>query len=186
MKVAIFSSKSYDKQFLNEANKRYGHQLIFFESQLNSATCKLAEKIPAVCVFVNDYLDREAIVNLAAQGTKLIALRCAGYNNVDLTAAKELGLTVVRVPAYSPHGVAEHAITLMLALNRKICRAYNRIHDGNFSIEGLLGFEMYGKTFGVMGTGKIGLMVARILQGFGCKVIAYDIYQNPECKVCSE
>jgi len=182
MRVAVFSSKSYDKQFLNEANKKYVHDLVYFEPHLNSITGKLAADFPAVCVFVNDFLDRQTIKSLSIQGVKLIALRCAGFNNVDLPAAKEFGLTVVRVPAYSPHGVAEHAVTLILALNRRICRAYNRIHDGNFSIDGLLGFELYGKTFGVMGTGKIGFILARIMQGFGCRILAYDVRINPECQ----
>jgi len=182
MKIAVFSSKSYDRQFLSEANKKYGHELVFFEPHLNSQTGQLAANFQTVCVFVNDILDRETLTSVAAQGVKLIALRCAGFNNVDLAAAKEFGLTVVRVPAYSPHGVAEHAVTLMLALNRKICRAYNRIHDGNFSIEGLLGFELFGKTFGVMGTGKIGFILSRIMQGFGCEILAYDVRVNPDCQ----
>jgi len=181
MKIAVFSSKAYDKSFLTEANKKYKHELVFFEPHLNALTAKLAAEFPGVCVFVNDLLNREVVSNLSRQGAKLIALRCAGYNNVDLPAAKELGLTVVRVPAYSPYGVAEHAVTLILALNRKICRAYNRIRDSNFSIEGLLGFEIHGKTFGVMGTGKIGTILSRIMQGFGCKVLAYDAQVNTEC-----
>ena len=182
MKIAVFSSKAYDHKFLKEANRKYGHELVFLEPHLNKLTTKLAVDFPAVCVFVNDILDRETISSLSFQGTKLIALRCAGFNNVDLMAAKEFNLTVVRVPAYSPHGVAEHAITLLLALNRKITRANNRVHDGNFSIDGLLGFELHGKTIGIMGTGKIGAIMCRIMQGFGCRVIAYDVRINPECK----
>jgi len=182
MKIAVFSSKSYDKQFLNLANKKYGHELVYFEPQLNKDTAKLAAGFSAVCVFVNDIINKETIANLASSGTRLIALRCAGFNNVDLYATMEKGLTVVRVPAYSPHGVAEHAMTLIMALNRKICRANSRVHDGNFSIEGLLGFELAGKVFGVMGTGKIGSILARIMHGFGCKVLAYDIRKNPDCE----
>ncbi len=182
MKVAIFSSKKYDKEFLNKENQKYSFQLSFFEPQLNITTTKLAEGFDVVCVFVNDVLNKEVLSELSRLGVKLIALRCAGFNNVDVATAKELGLTVVRVPAYSPHGVAEHAVTLIMALNRKICRAYNRIHDGNFSIEGLLGFEVHGKTVGVMGTGKIGFNFCRIMTGFGCKVIAFDAYQNNDCK----
>ena len=138
MKVAVFNTKSYDREFLKEANKQHGHNFVFFEVHLNEHTCKLAFGFDAVCAFVNDHLDRNILSLLAAQGVRLIALRCAGFNNVDLIAAQELGLTVARVPAYSPHGVAEHAVALMLALNRKIYQALYRIRDGNFSLEGLL------------------------------------------------
>ena len=182
MKVAVFNTKSYDRQFLEEANQSYRHELKFFDIQLNFETCKLAFGFEAVCGFVNDHFNREVLTQLAAHGTKLIALRCAGFNNVDLAAAKQLNLTVIRVPAYSPYGVAEHAMALILALNRKIYRAYNRIRDGNFSLEGLLGFEIYGKTVGILGTGRIGYAMARILQGFGTKVLAYDVIRNPECE----
>ncbi|MDE2027968.1 MAG: 2-hydroxyacid dehydrogenase [Candidatus Omnitrophica bacterium] len=182
MKVAVFSTKSYDKEFLTEANKgRY--ELVFFETHLSAATARLANGFDAVCVFVNDDLDREVIASLSKNGVKLIALRCAGFNNVDLNQAKAAGIPVARVPAYSPHGVAEHAVALILALNRRICRAYNRVREGNFSIEGLLGFELYGKTVGMMGTGKIGAIFAGIMKnGFGCKVLAYDVHVNPECE----
>ena len=182
MKVAVFNTKSYDRQFLEEANQSYRHELKFFDIPLNFETCKLAFGFEAVCGFVNDHFNREVLTQLAAHGTKLIALRCAGFNNVDLAAAKQLNLTVIRVPAYSPYGVAEHAMALILALNRKIYRAYNRIRDGNFSLEGLLGFEIYGKTVGILGTGRIGYAMARILQGFGTKVLAYDVIRNPECE----
>ncbi len=182
MKVAVFSCKSYDKEFLNEANEKYGHELVFLEAHLNIVTARLANGFDAVCVFVNDDLNKEVIIALAKYGIKLIALRCSGFNNVDLSQAKKSGIVVVRVPAYSPHGVAEHAVALILALNRRICRAYNRVHDGNFSIEGLLGFELYGKTVGVMGTGKIGAIFAGIMQGFGCRVLAYDVQINPKCR----
>lgn len=138
MRVAVFSTKSYDRQFLNEANKKHNHELIFFEPHLSPTTCKLAFGFEAVCVFVNDQLNKEILTSLTQHGTKLIALRCAGFNNVDVPLADDLKMTVVRVPAYSAHGVAEHAVTLILTLNRKVCRAYNRIHDGNFSLEGLL------------------------------------------------
>ena len=181
MKAAVFNTKPYDKQFLTAANKRFGHDLTFFDVHLNQDTCKLAFGFDAVCVFVNDHLDLKTLKMLANNGVRLIALRCAGFNNVDLKAAFELNLTIVRVPSYSPHGVAEHTVALILALNRKIHKAYNRIHDGNFSLDGLLGFEIYGRTIGIIGTGKIGAIVARIMTGFGAKVLAYDTVKNNEC-----
>lgn len=182
MKVAVFSTKSYDERFLHEANSRHGHEFKFFDIHLSVETCQLAFGFEAVCGFVNDDLGRGVLELLSKNGTRLIALRCAGFNNVDLSAAKEFGLTVVRVPAYSPYGVAEHAVMLILALNRKICRAYNRIHDGNFSLEGLLGFEVHTKTVGILGTGRIGASMCRIMSGFGAKVLAYDPFKNPECE----
>jgi len=181
MKAAIFNAKPYDRQFLGLANKEAGHDLVFFEFHLNRETCKLAFGFEAVCVFVNDCLDKEILTLLANNGVRLIALRCAGFNNVDLKAATDLKLTVVRVPAYAPHGVAEHAIALMLDLDRKIHKAYNRVHDGNFSLDGLLGFEIYRRTVGIIGTGKIGAIVARIMMGFGAKVLAHDSVKDDDC-----
>ncbi|MEM7758815.1 MAG: 2-hydroxyacid dehydrogenase [Cyanobacteria bacterium P01_A01_bin.40] len=180
MKVAVFSAKPYDKQFLAQINQKYGHQLNFFDPSLNSQTVTLAQGCEAICVFVNDLVDRQIIETLAHQGIKLIALRCAGYNNVDLDAAEELGVTVVRVPAYSPYAVAEHAIALMLTLNRKLHRAYNRVREGNFALNGLLGFDLHGRTVGIVGTGKIGQITGKILHGFGCRILAYDLYPNQE------
>lgn len=180
MKVAVFSTKPYDEHFLREANKQFGHDLIFFEARLNINAYALANEFPAICAFVNDDLDAGVLIRLARQGVKLIALRSAGFNNVDLTAAEELGLTVVRVPAYSPYAVAEHTIGLMLALNRKIHRAYNRVRDGNFNLEGFVGFDLRNRKVGVIGTGKIGQVVMQILQGFGCQLLPYDLYPNPE------
>ncbi|MDE2214315.1 MAG: 2-hydroxyacid dehydrogenase [Candidatus Omnitrophica bacterium] len=182
MKIAVFSAKPYDKEFLDQADRGRRHELVFFETHLNAATVRLANGFDVVCVFVNDDLSREVILGLSKNGVKLIALRCAGFNNVDLSQAKASGIVVARVPAYAPHGVAEHAVGLILALNRKICRAYNRVRDGNFSIDGLLGFELYGKTVGVMGTGKIGAIFAGIMKGFGCRILAYDVHVNPECE----
>ena len=182
MQTAVFSAQRYDREFLSEANKAFNFELAFFDTHLNAVTAKLAFNFEAVCVFVNDDLGRETLKQLSEHGTKLIVLRCAGFNNVDLAAAKEFGMTTARVPAYSPHGVAEHAVALMLALNRKLTTAHNRIREGNFSLEGLLGFEIYGKTAGVAGTGKIGKNVARILQGFGCRVLAFDPYPDEECR----
>ncbi len=179
MNVAIFSSKPYDKVFFQEANKTYGHSLMFFDPPLNTATATLAMGFEAVCVFVNDHLDQKTLESLSTLGVKLIALRCAGYNNIDLPTAAKHNITVARVPAYSPHGVAEHAVALILALNRRICRANTRVHDGNFALDGLLGFELNGKTVGIMGTGKIGQIFAGIMKGFGCNVLAFDARINP-------
>jgi len=179
VKVAIFSSKTYDQQFLNAANT--DHELIFFEPRLTAATAPLAKGFPAVCVFINDRLDAETLKTLVTQGTQLIALRSAGFNNVDLKAAADLGLTVVRVPAYSPYSVAEHAVGLILMLNRKLYRAYNRVRDDNFSLEGLLGFDLHDCPVGIVGTGQIGQCFAQIMKGFGCQLFAYDPYPNPDC-----
>jgi D-lactate dehydrogenase len=150
MKVAVFSAKPYDRQFLAQVNQKYGHQLRFFDPSLDAQTASLASGFEAVCVFVNDRLDRQTIEILSNQGVKLIALRCAGYNNVDLDAAEEFGLAVVRVPAYSPYAVAEHAIALILTLNRQIHRAYYRVREGNFALNGLLGFDLHGRTVGII------------------------------------
>ena len=179
MKVAVFSAKPYDKLFLTQANQKYNCKLTFFSPSLNLETVNLAQGFDAVCVFVNDRLDR-SIIQILDREIKLIALRCAGYNNVDVAAAKEHGITIVRVPAYSPHAVAEHAIALMLTLNRKIHRAYNRVREGNFALNGLLGFDLHNRTVGIIGTGKIGRIAGQILHGFGCRLLAYDLYPNRE------
>ncbi|WP_017324391.1 2-hydroxyacid dehydrogenase [Synechococcus sp. PCC 7336] len=180
MKVAIFSSKKYERPFLNSANEQHSHELVFLEPRLTPTTSALAAGFPAVCVFINDDLGRDTLEAIAAGGTRLVALRCAGFNNVDLEAASELGLTVVRVPAYSPYAVAEHAVGLILMLNRKLSRAYNRVRDDNFSLEGLLGFDLHGSTVGIVGTGKIGLCFAHIMNGFGCHLLACDPHENSE------
>lgn len=187
MQIAFFSTKPYDRRFFEAANQDAGktdagHELRFFEPRLTPETARLADGYEGVCVFVNDTLDADVLEQLASQGTKLIALRCAGYNNVDLDAAKRLGLTVARVPVYSPYAVAEHTAALILALNRKIHRAYNRVRESNFAIDGLLGFDLNGKTVGLIGTGRIGEIMAKIATGFGCKVIAYDLKPNPACE----
>ena len=183
MRIAVFSSKPYDQETLLAANVAHNHKLDFFEAALNVHTCSLAEEADALCVFVNDQVDAKLLRCVAGRGVKIIALRCAGFNNVDLNTAKGLGITVVRVPAYSPYAVAEHAVAMMLTLNRKIHRAYNRVREGNFSLNGLLGFDMHGKTVGIIGTGRIGAVLAKILVGFGCTVLAEDLYQNPDCLV---
>jgi D-lactate dehydrogenase len=182
MKVAVFSTKPYDQRFLEAANSAHRHDLVFFESRLTPKTSALAASFPAVCVFVNDQLNATVLTELFRAGTRLIALRSAGFNNLDLVTADELKLTVLRVPAYSPYAVAEHAVALILALNRKTHRSFNRIREGNFSLEGLLGFDLHGTTVGIIGTGRIGTVFARIMRGFGCHVLAFDLYRNPECE----
>jgi D-lactate dehydrogenase len=176
MTISFFSTQSYDKEFFNRFNSQ--HEMRYFEAPLNEQTAKLAHGSQAVCVFVNDKITEGVVQQLVDNGVILIALRCAGYNNVDLIAAKAKGLTIVRVPAYSPHAVAEHAVALMLTLNRKTHKAYNRVREGNFSLDRLTGFDLYGKTVGVIGTGRIGATFCRILLGFGCKVIAFDLFEN--------
>jgi len=181
MRIAVFNTKPYDQQFLCTANTKYHHELVFFEPHLSAKTAKLAEGFRTVCVFINDILDAETLQMLRAGGTELIATRSAGFNHIDLQSAQKLGLKVVRVPAYSPYAVAEHTIGLILCLNRKIHRAYNRVREANFSLEGLLGFDLHGCTVGIVGTGKIGSLVAKILHGFGCHLLGYDLYHNPDC-----
>jgi D-lactate dehydrogenase len=181
LQIAIFSTKPYDRHFLDAANEGAGHKLSYFEVRLSPETSNLAVGSDAVCAFVNDIIDEQVLGLLASYGVKLVALRSAGFNNVDLEAARKLGISVARVPAYSPHAVAEHTLALILTLNRKTHRAYNRVREGNFSLEGLLGFDLAGKTAGVVGTGKIGEVVSKILLGFGCRVIASDVQENPIC-----
>ena len=173
MKIAFFSTKSYDREFFDHYVTT--HEIIYFEARLNKLTATLAAGCNAVCVFVNDKLSRNTIIELKKTGIVLIALRSAGFNNVDLAAAKEYGIPVVRVPAYSPYAVAEHAVALMLTLNRKTHKAYNRVREGNFSLERLTGFDLHGKTVGVIGTGKIGQIFCDIMMGFGCNVLAFDM-----------
>ncbi|MCH7860136.1 2-hydroxyacid dehydrogenase [Sphingomonas sp. NPDC092331] len=180
MRIAVFNTKPYDRRFLAEANAPYGHDLHFLEPRLEPATAALAAGHQAACVFVNDTVDAEVLETLAGQGTKLVALRCAGFNNVDLAAAARLGIAVVRVPAYSPHAVAEFTIGMMLAVDRKIPRAWARVRENNFALDGLIGRNLHGRTVGVIGTGKIGALVARSLRaGFGCEVLASDLYPDP-------
>lgn len=180
MKVAVFSTKPYDERYLRRANEPHGHDLTFFEPRLVKDTASLAAGHDAVCAFVNDQVSADVLRTLHEHGIVLVALRSAGFNNVDLEVAEELDITVARVPAYSPHAVAEHALALVLGLNRKLYRAYNRVREGNFSLDGLLGFDLHGKTVGVVGTGKIGGIFARIMFGLGCDVLAYDPYPDDE------
>ncbi|WP_372994355.1 2-hydroxyacid dehydrogenase [Marinobacter sp.] len=181
MKVAVFSTKPYDEKFFQQANqKAHPHELVFLEARLNHATAALAHGFEAVCVFVNDQVDATVLEKLSEGGTRVVALRCAGFNNVDLKAAQRLGVDVVRVPAYSPYAVAEHTVALIMTLNRQIHRAYHRVRDGNFALDGLLGFDLHGRTVGVVGTGQIGVEVVRIMRGFGCNVLCYDLHPNRE------
>src|SRR5436190_12190240 len=181
MKIAFFSTKSYDREFFDKYVS--AHEIIYFEAPLNEQTANLATGCNAVCVFVNDKLNAGIISELKKAGVQLITLRCAGFNNVDLTAAKANDIKVVRVPAYSPHAVAEHAVALILTLNRKTHKAYNRVREGNFSLERLTGFDLYGKTIGVIGTGKIGESFCDIMLGFGCRVMAFDLIENKQLAV---
>jgi D-lactate dehydrogenase len=179
MQIAVFDSHQFDQAALEKSNQRRAHELAFFKPTLSRQTVSLAKGFPAVCIFVHDLLDEPTLSALKEGGTQLVALRCAGFNNVDLKAAGRLGVRVVRVPEYSPYAVAEHAISLLMALNRKLPRAYNRVRDGNFSLDGLVGFDLHGKTVGVIGTGKIGASFARIAQGFGCRVLGFDVKPDP-------
>ena len=181
MRVTVFSTKPYDRLFLDRGT-RHGLDLQYCEARLSLETVALAEGSGAICPFVNDNLSQPVLERLAAYGVKLIALRSAGFNHVDLVAAERLGLTVARVPAYSPHAVAEHTMAIILSLNRKIHRAYNRVREGNFALDGLLGFDLNGKTMGIIGTGKIGAVLARIAAGFGCRLLGHDLKPNPDCE----
>ncbi len=180
MRVLLFSSQHYDQESFDSAAAGTGLELHYQPARLTLDTAALACGYEVVCAFINDELDAPVLERLAAGGTRLIALRSAGYNHVDLAAAQRLGLAVVRVPAYSPHAVAEHAVALILALNRRLHRAYNRTREGDFTLHGLTGFDLHGKTVGVVGTGQIGVAFARIMAGFGCQLLAYDPYPNPE------
>jgi D-lactate dehydrogenase len=184
MIISFFSTQSYDKTFFDRHNKN--NEIRYFDVSLTEQTAALAKGSQAVCVFVNDKITEGVIQQLSKMGIQLIVLRCAGYNNVNLEAAKQHGLTLVRVPAYSPHAVAEHAVALILTLNRKTHKAYNRVREGNFSLDRLTGFDLYGKTVGVVGTGKIGETFCRIMLGFGCKVLAYDVVENKALKAVDE
>jgi D-lactate dehydrogenase len=181
MRIAVFSTKPYNRAFFDQAAAARGHELHYLEPRLTVETARLAEGFPTVCAFANDQLDRAVFERLAAGGTRLVALGCAGFNNVDLCAADDLRIEVVRVPAYSPHSVAEFTVGLILCLNRRIHRAYARTRDNNFALDGLLGFDMHGRTVGVIGTGAIGAIVARIMRlGFACEVLAADLNPKPE------
>ncbi len=182
MKVTFFSTQSYDKTFFEEHNKDFRFSLEFFDVTLNDKSVNLIQNSDAICVFVNDKVTKSVVEGISDKGVKIIALRCAGFNNVDLIAAKEKNISVVRVPAYSPHAVAEHALAMIMTLNRKTHKAYNRVRDQNFSLAGLMGFDLFGKTIGVVGTGNIGKVFCKIMLGFGCRVVAYDVKEDPTLK----
>ena len=182
MKTALFSTKSYDREYFNRFNDGHRHNISYFEESLNANTTELTRGFGAVCVFVNDKVDRETIHKLSENGVKLIVLRCAGFNNIDLSSAAEKGIKILRVPAYSPQAVAEHAVALIMTLNRKTHKAYNRIREGNFSLERLTGFNLFNKTVGVFGTGKIGIAFCEIMLGFGCNVLAHDLQESETLK----
>ena len=180
MRTILFSCQTYDRDSFSAAQQPDGIELHFQPARLSLETAAIAHDYDVVCAFINDDLSAPVLERLAAGGTRLIALRSAGFNHIDLPAAKRLGLSVVRVPAYSPHAVAEHAVALILALNRHLHRAYNRTRDGDFTLHGLTGFDLVGKTVGVVGTGQIGATFAKIMAGFGCKLLCFDPYSNPE------
>lgn len=184
MDVAVFSTRGYDREFLDLANAaaQRPHVLRYFEASLSEQTVALAGGSDAICAFVNDRLDRNVLAALRAQGTRLVALRSAGFNHVDLEAAEALGIAVARVPAYSPEAIAEHTVALILSLNRKLHRAYVRVREGNFALDGLLGFNLGTRTVGIVGTGRIGAVVARILRGFGCQLLAFDPAPDEELR----
>jgi len=182
LKIAVFSTKRYDREMLSRANAAHGHELAFFEPRLLPETAALAAGFPVICPFVNDEISREVLTLLAPDGLRLVTLRSAGFNHVDLDAAAEFGITVARVPAYSPYAVAEHAVGLILTLNRQFHRAYARVREGNFALDGLLGFDLHGRTVGIVGTGRIGTIFARIMAGFGCRLLGVDPSPHDEAR----
>lgn len=180
MKIAIFDAHAFERPYFLRANQDLGYELVFFETRLTEQSAPLTAGFDVACSFANDRISREAVKTLKAGGVRLVALRSAGFNQVDLTAARDFHLPVVRVPEYSPYAVAEHAVGLILALNRKISRAHNRVREWNFSLDGLVGFDLHGKTVGIIGAGRIGSVMCRIMTGFGCRVFVYDRAPNPE------
>lgn len=183
MKITFFSAKKYDKEFFNRQNTTFGFDIEYYETHLGPHIINAVEETDAVCVFVNDCVNAQVIEELARKKVKVIALRCAGFNNVDLESAKAMGIKVCRVPAYSPQAVAEHAVAMILTLNRKTHKAYNRVREQNFSLDGLLGFDIHRKTVGVVGTGNIGKAFCKIMLGFGCNVIAFDVVPDHELEI---
>lgn len=181
-RIAVFDAHAFERGPLALANEPHGHELVHFEARLCAETAGLARGCPVACSFANDRVDAAALAVLAECGVRLVALRSAGFNHVDLEAAARLGIRVARVPAYSPYAVAEHAVALLLSLNRKLHRAHARVRELNFSLDGLVGFDLHGKTVGVIGTGRIGAAFCRIMKGFGCEVLAYDLHPDPELR----
>lgn len=185
MKIAFFDAHEFEKKLFTQLGSKNNLNFSFFETRLSVKTIGLAYGHDAICVFTNDKVCREVLETIKEYGIGIVALRCAGFNNVDIKAAKELGISVVRVPEYSPYAIAEHSVALLQTLNRKIHRAHNRVREGNFRLDGLMGFDLYGKTVGVIGTGKIGQKFVNIMNGFGCKVIAYDKIENEDINYVS-
>ena len=175
MTIIVFSARQYDRDYFTRANEGYQFDIVFDTSRLSATTVQQVPPGAVVCVFVNDVLDREVLTRLADVDVRLIALRCAGSDNVDKAVARELGITIINVPAYSPHAVAEHALCLMLAMNRKVCQASSRIRQGDFSLDGLIGFDFHGRSIGIIGTGRIGSVLARTVKAMGMSVMAYDV-----------
>jgi D-lactate dehydrogenase len=182
VRVAVFSTKPYDRRYLGAAAEGSGHALDFFEARLGADVAPLAAGYPAICAFVHDELGADVLRILAQGGTRLVALRAAGFNNVDLADAHELGIKVARVPAYSPYAVAEHSVALILGLVRRTHRAFNRVREGNFALDGLLGYDLHGRCVGIVGSGRIGAVFARIMAGFGCRLLASDPYPSDEVR----
>lgn len=178
MKIAVFSTKSYDREYFDKYNRDYNFKFSYFETSLNTDTARLTDGFDAVCVFVNDNVNKSTLKVLSNNGIGLIALRCAGFNNVDIESSKKYNISVVRVPSYSPEAVAEHTLALILTLNRKTHKAYNRVREGNFSLKNLIGFNLKNKTIGIIGTGQIGQSFCNIVKGFGIRIVAFDIYKN--------
>ncbi|GAA5523884.1 D-lactate dehydrogenase [Microbulbifer aestuariivivens] len=182
MKIAIFNAHDYDKRYLDRYNRQHHHELVYVDTHLDENTLVLAADAEAVCIFVNDPAPASLLKRMHHQGVRMLALRSAGFNHVDIAAANDLGIVVANVPGYSPYAVAEHAVGLILTLVRRLVRAQARIHEGNFSLDGLMGYDLHGKTVGVVGTGKIGAVFARIMRGFGCELLGYDPKENEECR----
>jgi len=182
MDIICFSMHDFERPAMDRANLNHQHSLAYRRERLYQATAVMAKGFPAVCTFATDSLDAATIATLAAGGTRVILQRAAGYDNIDLDAAERAGIAVMRVPAYAPAAIAEHAVALMLALDRHLCRAYNRVREGNFDLNGLMGFDIFGKTVGIIGTGTIGAELARIMKGFGCTLLGYDVVENPHCQ----
>lgn len=182
MRIAVYNARSYDKRYFDRFNHEFGHELVYIDTRLDEISLPLCSPAPAVCVFVNDPIRKPLLKQMRGQGVKMIALRSAGFNHVDIPAANELGIVVANVPGYSPYAVAEHAVGLTLCLIRRLMRAHARVREGNFSLDGLMGFDLHGKTVGVVGTGKIGGVFTRTMAGFGCRLLGVDPVENPDCR----
>ncbi|SDZ87642.1 2-hydroxyacid dehydrogenase [Microbulbifer marinus] len=182
MKIAIYNARAYDKQYFDRYNRQFGHELLYVDTHLDAHTLILSEGAPVICVFVNDPVQEPLLKKMRDQGTRMLALRSAGFNHVDIHAANALGIVVANVPGYSPYAVAEHAVAMILCLIRRIVRAHARVREGNFSLDGLMGFDLHGKTVGVVGTGKIGSVFTRIMHGFGCQLLGVDPVENRSCR----